>query len=108
MSSKKNSKTYSVKIMRAMITIYCVNNHNSNGELCDSCSELFNYTTRRFALCPQKRNSPCSLCDINCYSSEKRAELREVMKFSGPRMFFRHPIMTLVHAYEYLVYKLFR
>ena len=33
----------------------------------------------------------CSNCRVHCYRSEMREEIRKVMRFSGPRMFFYHP-----------------
>lgn len=102
MREKKNKTAYSIKIIRTMIQLYCRSNHKENGELCESCNELLKYSIARFELCPHSKKTPCSLCEVNCYKPEMRSAIREVMKFSGPRMFLRHPIMSIVHIYEYL------
>lgn len=42
----------------------------------------------------------CSNCRVHCYRPDMRAEIREVMRFSGPRMMLHHPVMAVRHLLE--------
>jgi hypothetical protein len=42
----------------------------------------------------------CSNCKVHCYKPEMREKIREIMRFSGPRMIFYHPIMAIRHLIE--------
>ncbi|MGN0478669.1 MAG: nitrous oxide-stimulated promoter family protein, partial [Hominenteromicrobium sp.] len=42
----------------------------------------------------------CSNCKVHCYKPEMREKIREVMRFSGPRMIFRHPVTAIRHVIE--------
>ena len=53
-----------------------------------------------------KRNKGfCSYCKIHCYKPEYRAEMKEVMKYSGPKMLFSHPIFAMSHVTAMIKYK---
>ena len=83
--------------LRAMIRLYCRQIHHTK-ELCDDCSELWEYAEERLEKCPYGVDKPtCQNCPIHCYKSDKREKIREVMRYSGPRMIYRHPLMGLFH-----------
>ena len=42
----------------------------------------------------------CSNCKVHCYKPEIRQRIKEVMRFSGPRMIFHHPIAAFRHVIE--------
>ncbi len=42
----------------------------------------------------------CSNCKVHCYKPEMREKIRIVMRYSGPRMLFVHPVMCLKHLIE--------
>ena len=80
-----------------MIKLYCRKKHHSK-ELCENCSELLNYANLRIEKCPfMETKTFCSACKVHCYKKEMREKIREVMKFSGPRMIFYHPILAIKH-----------
>jgi len=83
--------------VKAMIEIYCKSNHK--GEIiCEECSQLIDYALLRTDKCKYKEEKPaCKDCKTHCYSPEKRNKIKEVMRFSGPRMIFIHPILALRH-----------
>lgn len=85
------------RIIAMMIRLYC-RRREGNAELCPSCRELLDYACRRLTLCPfgEKKKS-CRRCTVHCYSPAMRARIRQVMRFSGPRMIFFHPLETLRH-----------
>jgi len=89
------------KTIKAMIDIYCKNHHESEGKLCLECQELFDYAMIRLDKCPfQEKKTTCGKCPIHCYSPIMRKKVKEVMKHSGPRMIFKHPILALHHVFD--------
>lgn len=89
------------KTMKAMITIYCRAHHNTTNALCDDCEQLYSYSKFRLGLCPYQEEKPtCGNCTIHCYKSDMREKARKIMRFAGPRMTWRHPIMALFHLLD--------
>ncbi len=90
------------KTVNLMIALYCHKKHKSKkGDLCPDCKELKEYCEYRLSLCPWGDKKPfCSNCSIHCYNKEHRERIREVMRFSGPRMLFHHPILAIRHVKE--------
>lgn len=90
------------KTVNLMIALYCHKKHKSKkGNLCTECKELKEYCEYRLSLCPWGDKKPfCSNCSIHCYNKEHRERIREVMRFSGPRMLFHHPILAIRHVKE--------
>lgn len=83
-----------------MIRLYCRKKHGSK-ELCSACSELSEYAMLRSDKCPfMDTKTFCSNCKVHCYKPDMRERIREVMRFSGPRMMFYHPVMALRHVIE--------
>ena len=69
------------------------------GALCPDCQALMNYSQQRAEKCPFMENKTfCSACPVHCYRPEMRQKIREVMKFSGPRMLLYHPVLALRHV----------
>ncbi len=86
------------KTVAAMQRIYCRANHGTARGLCAECDELKAYSEARLAACPYGwEKPPCSECTIHCYKPERREQIRAVMRYAGPRMFFRHPILAVHH-----------
>lgn len=98
MSSQKKREE-ETQIIAHMIELYCrINKHQKEG-LCRECGELLAYAEERIAKCPFiETKTFCSNCKIHCYRSEMREQIRQVMRFSGPRMLFTHPIMAVRHV----------
>ncbi len=86
------------KVFELMVKIYCEGNKHENS-LCKECQSLIDYGLMRIDNCPFKEEkSFCSQCKVHCFENSKREEVRKVMRYSGPRMIFHHPIMALMHA----------
>ena len=84
--------------MEAMVKIYCRDKHDSHGPLCESCAELMEYADKRLEKCPYQEDKPtCAKCPIHCYKVDRREQVKAVMRYSGPRMMFRHPVFALRH-----------
>ena len=89
------------KTVALMIRLYCRKNHGTRGELCPECRELSDYAAMRSDKCPfMESKTFCSNCKVHCYKPEMREKIRVVMRFSGPRMIFYHPIMAVRHVIE--------
>ena len=48
----------------------------------------------------KREKENCSNCKVHCYKPEMREKIRAVMRFSGPRMIFRHPVTAVHHVLE--------
>ncbi len=87
-------------IVTQMIGLYCRKKHGGR-ELCGECKELAEYARQRSDRCPFMENKTfCSNCKVHCYKPEMRQKIKEVMRFSGPRMIFHHPISAIRHVIE--------
>ena len=83
-----------------MISIYCRKLHGGE-TLCPECAELNDYARLRSDKCPfMETKTFCSNCKVHCYKPDMREKIREVMRFSGPRMIFHHPVMAIRHVIE--------
>jgi hypothetical protein len=97
MNKLHDSGMWEMRTIHAMIRIYCGQVHHQK-ELCGECEELLAYAGKRIAKCRFGKAKPaCKECPVHCYAPHMRDKIREVMRFSGPRMIYRHPLMSLIH-----------
>lgn len=84
-----------------MIALYCRKRHGIKGSLCADCALLNAYARERSDKCPfMETKTFCSNCRVHCYKPEMREKIRAVMRFSGPRMIFHHPVAAVRHVLE--------
>ena len=84
--------------MEKMVGIYCRAHHGTARELCDDCKQFLDYAEVRLEKCPYGEDKPtCANCPVHCYKPHYRAQAKAIMRYSGPRMLFRHPLLTLAH-----------
>ena len=89
------------RVVGKMIAIYCRGRHGSTGQLCEECGSLLRNAEQRLERCPFGEQKPtCGSCPVHCYKSDMRQQIREVMRFAGPRMLLCHTIDTLRHFYK--------
>lgn len=90
------------RMVSEMIVLYCRKRHGTRGgELCPECAELAEYARQRSDRCPfMETKTFCSNCRVHCYRPDMREKIREVMRFSGPRMLLHHPIPAIRHVIE--------
>jgi hypothetical protein len=85
----------------AMMAIYCRDHHHTDESLCESCAQLLDYAQRRLDSCPfQEKKPACNHCIVHCYSNDMRIKVQDVMRYAGPRMVFRHPLLSLYHLLD--------
>lgn len=59
---------------------------------------LLLYAENRLARCYFQEQKPaCQKCPVHCYQPQKRQQIKQVMRWAGPRMFWRHPLVALAH-----------
>lgn len=89
------------KIVTLMIKIYCKGKKHSSNVPCSSCSELIKYANERVEKCAKLHTKTfCSKCDTHCYKPDMQEKIKIVMRYSGPRMLFHHPIMAMRHMFQ--------
>lgn len=90
-----------LKTIEAMARMYC-RGHGHGGEpLCAGCAALLEYATRRLERCVFGDAKPtCANCLVHCYSADMREQVRVMMKWAGPRMLLRHPILGILHKLD--------
>jgi hypothetical protein len=109
MDSRPAEKEYYLadRIMREkeslikMSRIFCADNHGSKAELCDACRELSDYAIQRITLCPFRAEKPvCAKCPVHCFRNDMRVRIIALMRYAGPRMLYKHPILAVGHLLE--------
>lgn len=99
------------RTLNVMVHMYCAGNHrgagpgNSDAErkdvFCERCSRLLAYAEQRIDRCRFGDDKPtCARCTVHCFQTDMREQVREVMRYSGPRMTFRHPYLALRHLFD--------
>ena len=86
-----------LKTIEVMVRMYCRHHHGGTA-LCSDCAELFDYAQRRLQRCVFGDAKPnCAKCVVHCYSADMREQIRIVMRWAGPRMLLRHPVLAIGH-----------
>jgi hypothetical protein len=89
------------KTLQLMIRLSCRDRHGGRKALCASCEELRTYAERRLEKCPFAEEKPtCVMCPVHCYEAEMRERVRQVMRYAGPRMLLRHPVLAVLHLLD--------
>ena len=89
-----------LETIEAMTAIYCADHHGAPHP-CAECRALMAYASKRLAVCTYGEDKPvCAKCQIHCYGKAMREKVREVMRYSGPRMILRHPWLALMHVVD--------
>lgn len=85
-----------------MIEAYCHGKHGTRrDELCIECAQLAEYAEARISRCPfMATKTFCSQCHVHCYAPEKLQAIKDVMRYAGPRMLLRHPVLVVRHGLD--------
>ena len=80
-----------------MVELWCRKKH-SGEHLCEDCSQLLEYAHARLDRCRFGNDkTKCHKCPVHCYKPQMRDKIRQVMRFSGPRMIFYHPFEAIMY-----------
>lgn len=87
------------KTMEVMVEIYCRDHHRPPaGSLCSDCRSFLDYAGLRLDRCRFGPEKPtCAKCPVHCYQRSRRDQVKTIMRYSGPRMLWEHPVMSLRH-----------
>lgn len=102
MHAEENRLARELLTITRMVGIYCSAHHEPSGtDLCESCGEFLEYAEVRLQKCPYGEDKPtCANCPIHCYKPARKAQAREIMRYAGPRMLLRHPLLTITHKLD--------
>ena len=65
--------------------------------LCPECAKLLAHAFVKRSHCPMDPKPMCKHCPNHCYHPNYRAQIREVMRFSGRKMLFAGRLDYLFH-----------
>jgi len=96
------------RTIAVVVGMYCRDHHDAAGTgrtsgdaLCADCAELLDYARRRLDACRFGAGKPtCAKCPVHCYAPAMRERVREVMRYSGPRILGRHPVLGVAHLID--------
>jgi hypothetical protein len=104
-----------IRILAKFVAIFCRERHNLGKQvfslggmdiggvskrevrLCPECTRLLRYGLSMRLRCPHDPKPMCRKCQTQCYRSEYRERIREVMKFSGMYLVKRGRLDLLLH-----------
>lgn len=88
------------RTVAAMVRIYCAGKHGRRATLCAPCEALLCYADDRLTKCPfGEEKTTCRDCPIHCYRPVERTAMKDVMRYAGPRMLWRHPLLAIRHLW---------
>lgn len=89
------------KTVAYMIALYCRKKHGHKTDLCPECLAMKEYAHLRLDRCQFGNDKPaCKRCTVHCYKKDMRAQIRKVMRYTGPRMIIYYPIDFLKHQFH--------
>lgn len=68
-------------------------------QLCHDCSRLLGHALIKRSHCPMDPKPQCKHCPRHCYQPVYRAQMREVMKYSGRRLVLSGRLDYLLHLF---------
>ncbi|HEY8910829.1 MAG TPA: nitrous oxide-stimulated promoter family protein [Desulfosporosinus sp.] len=87
--------------VQMMLKLYCNQRHHSAKVLCPECQGLSDYALTRLTNCKFGENKPtCGKCAVHCYKPVMRNKIIEIMRYSGPKMLFVHPLIAIRHLID--------
>ncbi len=100
-----NKREQEKETIKFMIELYCRKLHKSSspkdGCLCPECQELLEFNYMKIDRCPKMEEKTfCASCNIHCYPKERREQIRQVMKWAGPRMLLYNPRLAIKHIID--------
>ena len=66
-------------------------------QLCEDCRKLLTHAFVKRTNCPMDPKPQCKHCPNHCYHPVYRAQIREVMRYSGKKMLFAGRLDYLFH-----------
>ena len=103
MTDTERKRLKEKKMVEQMISVYCKEHHSTKRHLCSDCEQLKNYAFAKIDRCPfMETKTFCSSCKVHCYNREMANKIKEVMRYSGPRMLIYNPKAAVSHMIDSL------
>ena len=84
--------------VQIMLRLYCKDHHHTINGLCPECQGLADYALNRLTRCKFGERKPtCGKCTVHCYKPEMRKAIIDIMRYSGSKMIFAHPMVSIRH-----------
>ena len=84
-----------------MVSIYCNRFHRPDDGVCSECRELMEYASQCISACTYGAHKPvCGRCPTNCFRDDRYARVVAIMRYAGPRMLYKHPLLALSHILD--------
>ena len=91
------------QIVRRMIELYCRHKLHTK-EMPEEYQRLTDFSARRLDHCRWGENKPaCKNCPIHCYPRKEREQIRQIMRWTGPRMLLFAPLEVVRHIWDNLL-----
>jgi len=102
MGKRQSRTSREERTITVMTGLFCAGHHGTAAQgLCGDCREFLEYARRRLERCPFRENkTTCAQCPVHCYRPDMRERAKNVMRYAGPRMAWRHPKLALLHALD--------
>ena len=82
-----------------MIELYC-KHHLKLNDVPEEYRQLAEYACKRLDYCKfGNKKTACKKCPVHCYAPSKREQIRNVMRWTGPRMLIYSPIEAIRHLF---------
>ena len=112
MSASDKRAEQDAKTLYAMGHIYCTGNHpgaeRDERGVCERCRKFVEYSLERAQQCPHGHKGNCNDCLTPCYEPKMRAGIRLVMRYSAPRMLYKHPVLSVHYLSKKIAGKISR
>jgi hypothetical protein len=96
-----NKANRELKTIELMINMYCRDNHNQENAPCAKCQEIYIYSCEKIRNCKLgSKKTTCAKCSIHCFKPGSRDAIRRIMRYSGPKMIFKHPVLAVCHLFD--------
>mgnify|MGYP002715603117 CR=1 FL=1 len=88
------------RTIERMIRLYC-RKREKNSALCSQCEALIGYAHQRLDRCPfGEEKTSCKRCPVHCYKPAEREQVRQIMRYVGPRMIYLSPADFIRHLFN--------
>ena len=86
-----------IQLMEVMIHLY----YRKQMDSMIPENRMLSYARTRLTFCQfGEEKTTCQRCPVHCYQSNYREQMKKIMCYSGPRMLFKHPVLTIRHGYR--------
>lgn len=106
------SAKYDRDTLLGLFKIYCAHEHADKAEgiendsLCPSCRVSLDYSLERTLTCKLKGSGQlCSSCPVHCFEPDQRENIRKIMRFSGPRLIWKSPLLAIRYVLLKLLFR---